>query len=746
MPNVSGGASSNVKGAVAPWEVEVSVGARAVDDGLIANGEDPRTLSNRSGGQAVGSRSTRHMLMNFLGLQSQNGAYTLLPTGLEQREDWQQACTYQAIDPSQSVYSSYWDLIVAVAILVTCFWTPYEVVFVPATFQRDSLIIFVLDITLTLIFAKDIFVQMITGYTEERDGTTVLVLAPWKIAANYLLGRFLLDVIAITPFDTVAIQLGKEAELEFLHTLRLLRLARITRFGRDMKKLQHKLGLSYGAMSLVKFGIFSIVCCHWMSCIWGFLAMHPLGAHEGHTWVTAVALRNGVDASSISDPHHIYVMGLYWALMTLTSLGYGDITAVNVAEYHVCIMFFVISGVSWAYIIGAICRIIGNMDPLAAQFQSNMDLLNIMMEDYDLDPEMRRRLRDYFDATRCIQRKTNQQSIIEALSPGLQGELAVLLTQRWISRIWYFDTTDSVSLTEISQRLVPAVFSAGEKLVLRSTFSSSQSALFVIVRGVAGDGGKVHIKNSVIGDDLIISNPILRRSDTAVAVTVVEVMYLKSEHLDEIRSLCVPIDKRVRRAQVRWSVRRGFVLAAWRRAFDGHKYSEYFQKNTPSFASKEFLETWCDLPWAASVDPAVMDSKASCSPRQSVGSGGPSPRPHVVDRSQGKHATFLSSDSVETDGRQASKQARLIGLGKCQLQLPDTYGRAISGFRDEMMPLPGDAGSSSGDHSRDVQLLGTLGLILQTVRRIEVRLERVEKKVKSSVSHSRHFTDLLGRH
>lgn len=51
---------------------------------------------------------------------------------------------------------------------------------------------------------------------------------------------------------------------------------------------------------------------------------------------------------------------LYYAVMTLTSVGYGDITPQNEAEYIGCIFLMLVSGIVWAYILGgSVGRVVG---------------------------------------------------------------------------------------------------------------------------------------------------------------------------------------------------------------------------------------------------------------------------------------------------------------------------------------------------------------------------------------------------
>ena len=55
--------------------------------------------------------------------------------------------------------------------------------------------------------------------------------------------------------------------------------------------------------------------------------------------------------------------------MTLTTVGYGDITPVSQSEHIVCILFMLVGGVTWAYLIGVLTSIVTNLDRHGTRFK-----------------------------------------------------------------------------------------------------------------------------------------------------------------------------------------------------------------------------------------------------------------------------------------------------------------------------------------------------------------------------------------
>ena len=98
--------------------------------------------------------------------------------------------------------------------------------------------------------------------------------------------------------------------------------------------------------------------------------------------------------------HHfdVYSASLYWAIVTITSVGYGDICPTNVGEMRLGVLALLAGGIFWAYIIGNVCGIVSTLDVDSITHRQRMDQLNYMMEDMKLPAAQRVTLRGYFQA------------------------------------------------------------------------------------------------------------------------------------------------------------------------------------------------------------------------------------------------------------------------------------------------------------------------------------------------------------
>jgi len=143
-----------------------------------------------------------------------------------------------------SLFRQRWILAVIIATLYCAVELPVELAFYPG-FQVASFK-FWFDICIDLFFVADICVSLKTGFVE--DG--VVVMDPKRIRAKYCRSGFVVDLIAVLPFDVAMAFAGSGNNNESLvaastrlgRVARLSRLLRLGRVARLFRYSQHYLG------------------------------------------------------------------------------------------------------------------------------------------------------------------------------------------------------------------------------------------------------------------------------------------------------------------------------------------------------------------------------------------------------------------------------------------------------------------------------------------------------------------------
>jgi len=480
------------------------------------------------------------------------------------------------IDPRTSKYIAGWDMITTSALIFTALVTPLEVAFFPPASDPLSGL-FIINRMVDAVFAADIVLHFCLMYqVKSPNEGTRWVQQPREIAYRYLSGWFTLDFVSVLVmvFDIMGLSydsddFSKLKLLRILRVLRLIKLVRLMRASRMFKRWETRLEINYGKVAVIKCIVLIVLASHWFACVWGLQA--ALSDTTLQTWEGEYGYCRAVPDATEDTPGvschagtcwecdgtaKLYVASLYFSMMTITSIGYGDLAAHprNSVEQGVAVVLMLFGAMAWGQVIATFCRIIANMDPESNDFSRRMDDLNRFMDKEMLPPDMRRRLREYFHQTRHLQVHTSNRALLQMLSPALQGEVVWAVNERWLRRVWFFESAERPFMVEVALSLMPMVFSPGE--------IATSGYLYVVHRGIALYGGKVLTMGKVWGEDMILRSSLLRRPWCARAMNYLEVYMIDREELLDIAHMFPATYEAIHKCAVRLAMRRQFILAA----------------------------------------------------------------------------------------------------------------------------------------------------------------------------------------
>ncbi|KAL3927497.1 MAG: hypothetical protein SGPRY_002795 [Prymnesium sp.] len=292
---------------------------------------------------------------------------------------WDKCClAFQRVwvlDPRSVVFVAYWDILTTLALIWTAVVTPVEVAFVQQPLHTDKWAnsLFMINRVIDLLFILDMLLQFRLGFKEDNLHGTRWVVDAKQIARHYACSFwFPLDVFSVLTslFDLIEVNgAGDLTILRAIRALRLVKLVKLARGSRIFKRWEMRISINYTYFSLFTVITGILLACHWTACIWGLqAAFDPLNSWPGATeycvpWDPNVDLSCpegmhcnertcGEDTETCDggyacvDGYRLYVYALYWSITTITSVGYGDITATprNSAEQIVCSFVMLLSG------------------------------------------------------------------------------------------------------------------------------------------------------------------------------------------------------------------------------------------------------------------------------------------------------------------------------------------------------------------------------------------------------------------
>jgi len=282
--------------------------------------------------------------------------------------------------------------------------------------------------TADALWLASIAINFVTGFVQETGGQ--LVMKPRQIAVHYARGRLAFDVLLAWP----ALLLPPKSLEHWLYGLsRIGRLAGLPPLLLHYGRLD-KMGASRAAKSLLAVAL----PAHLLACGWR-LALHTDGLEV---------------AAEVADAGlwNIYVKDLYWVLMTMTTVGYGDISPGGTASRLFSIFAMLVASVFFGTIVSLTSQAIGTIfdDPDERRVARAISF----MRRRGVAPELRSRV-EHSLRRRLLQSSQSLDSeLFQMLTPTVQRELALSLLQEVVLQFPLFSGVNRSFVGELAQAQV----------------------------------------------------------------------------------------------------------------------------------------------------------------------------------------------------------------------------------------------------------------------------------------------------
>ena len=267
------------------------------------------------------------------------------------------------------------------------------------------------SLTLTLTLPHVLTFNLAYQESERQGGKWIHDRA--QITRHYALSWWcVIDVVSVLPFFLVTLDhtdpwnVGKASAatvedapgnppspvsrasvlLRVVKLLRMLKLARLLKASRVMERhlkdvAQHRWEMTFAVIKVIKLSCLILVFAHFQACLYGLISSWL----DAPNWITEFDAQYAENEAFTpgQPPHPLdrYVAALYWSIMTLTSIGYGEFTPVNSAERWVCSALMLASGMMWTYAIGSVAAIATTLNPDQVAHENLLDQLNYFMRD-----------------------------------------------------------------------------------------------------------------------------------------------------------------------------------------------------------------------------------------------------------------------------------------------------------------------------------------------------------------------------
>ncbi|KAL5184919.1 putative potassium channel AKT5 [Glycine soja] len=228
-----------------------------------------------------------------------------------------------------------WNTFLLILVFYTAWMCPFEFGFL----EKSNIAVAITDNVVNVFFAIDIVLTFFVAYL---DKSTYLLVDDHKlIALRYAKSWLILDVIATIPYEVVILILPPSLQIySYFNFLRLWRLHRVSAM---FARLEKDRNYNYFLVRCCKLTCVTLFSVHAAACFFYFLAARD---NPESTWLGLVP--DAIDQNLWGK----YVVAIYWSIVTLVSVGYGDLHPVNTKEMVFDIFYMLFNLGLTSYLIG----------------------------------------------------------------------------------------------------------------------------------------------------------------------------------------------------------------------------------------------------------------------------------------------------------------------------------------------------------------------------------------------------------
>lgn len=383
-------------------------------------------------------------------------------------------------------FKIYWNFFLGLCLLYTAIVTPFLLAFV---YNRDFDAWFVIDIILSGVFLFDFLFTLNTAF-HDFDGK--LITSRKSIFFNYLKGWLIIDLVSCFPLDLLQYFINPNGQRAAYNNLsKLIRLKSIPRLFRLSKVLvlfknskvfpfldniYFVFSVSHTAVKLFGTMFMILLSLHVISCLWFFMARFYDFSPD--TWI----VRKGLQDSDMFDA---YLYSLYWALTTLSTIGYGDITPRTTGEVLLAMGWMVVAIYFLSFAISSISSMLSQQDGGRKRvLDKKLSLIDIYAEENKLPRRVKMNMQKFIkeSSEKNLFNFNEKENLLSEFSAPLRLEIAINAHRGAYLMFEVFRNRDERFLFTIVPLMRTELFEKGQYLYMEG---EQFRDIYFLIRGKA---------------------------------------------------------------------------------------------------------------------------------------------------------------------------------------------------------------------------------------------------------------------
>lgn len=249
-----------------------------------------------------------------------------------------------------------------------------------------------------------------------------------------------------------------------------------------------------------------LLACHWVGCLWMLVGRISARHYDNkeRSWISIDRSFNATSyttlderygtwrwnhhscASAASVPICTYIRSVYFAIVAMSTVGYGDIIpdASNLVEtnFTSCVILF--GGLMLPSVVGGLASLMADLNKNVREYRAKLSELYAAMLRQKLSSALQAALLQYHDYVWTRQKGVDELSVLANLPGPMRRDILNQTIGHAFSSAPFFARAagvEDVAREELVARLVPRIFLPGDVILAEADLS--RLSLFLIERG-----------------------------------------------------------------------------------------------------------------------------------------------------------------------------------------------------------------------------------------------------------------------
>lgn len=372
-----------------------------------------------------------------------------------------------------------WELFVMSFLIILGFLLPYINAFEPDNTELS----YNIDCVSFSIFSLDIVINLNTGFYQKGN----LVMDRVKILRNYLSFWFWIDIFSTIPIDNFFGSSNSSGSnprtflryIKIIRVLKLLKLIRLTKLKIMIIKIKDRIS-NKKVLSLItvfKLLIYLLLVAHFYACLMYSVSYDNL---DPDSFEYIIVNKSDEKITSNSE---MYITCLYWAITTMSTVGYGDFSPKTTTERIVGILIMITSSYIFGFIIGNISSTLEKQGQKQRERREIITNLNYFMKTNKFSSHLKNKTRKFLDFTFAHKKSDNAKAIdmLNLLSEPLQKQILSYTNGALLTSKEIFKHYDEFFINKLTRILESQIFSPGDFLIQEGFYSKG---MFFVIGGM----------------------------------------------------------------------------------------------------------------------------------------------------------------------------------------------------------------------------------------------------------------------